>query len=98
MSGRAGLKSIFVMPTRADCFGLACIEAMAAGLAVVMGDVGPSSFTSGAAENSPHAVHANSIATTDFIVKQHIHAACRHETLQIQLNRAISMSHGTVPA
>jgi glycosyltransferase involved in cell wall biosynthesis len=31
---------LFVMPTRADCFGIACIEAMAAGLPVVMGDVG----------------------------------------------------------
>lgn len=31
---------VFVMPTRADCFGIACVEAMAAGLPVVMGDVG----------------------------------------------------------
>lgn len=31
---------LFVMPTRADCFGIACVEAMAAGLPVVMGDIG----------------------------------------------------------
>lgn len=31
---------LFVLPTRADCFGIAAVEAMAAGLPVVMGDVG----------------------------------------------------------
>jgi glycosyltransferase involved in cell wall biosynthesis len=31
---------IFVMPTRADCFGIATIEAMAAGRPVIVGDVG----------------------------------------------------------
>lgn len=34
---------IFVMPTRADCFGIATIEAMAAGLPVIVGDVGGAS-------------------------------------------------------
>lgn len=31
---------LFVLPTRADCFGIAAVEAMAAGLPVIMGDVG----------------------------------------------------------
>lgn len=31
---------IFVMPTRAECFGIATIEAMACGLPVIVGDVG----------------------------------------------------------
>jgi glycosyltransferase involved in cell wall biosynthesis len=31
---------LFVLPTRADCFGIATVEAMASGLPVVMGDVG----------------------------------------------------------
>ena len=31
---------LFVMPTRAECFGIATIEAMASGLAVIAGDVG----------------------------------------------------------
>jgi glycosyltransferase involved in cell wall biosynthesis len=31
---------VFVMPTRADCFGIATIEAMASGLPVIVGDVG----------------------------------------------------------
>ena len=31
---------LFVLPTRAECFGIASVEAMASGLAVVMGDVG----------------------------------------------------------
>jgi len=30
----------FVLPTRAECFGIAAVEALAAGLPVVMGDVG----------------------------------------------------------
>jgi glycosyltransferase involved in cell wall biosynthesis len=32
--------NIFVMPTRAECFGIATIEAMACGLPVIVGDVG----------------------------------------------------------
>jgi glycosyltransferase involved in cell wall biosynthesis len=31
---------VFVMPTRAECFGIATIEAMASGLPVIVGDVG----------------------------------------------------------
>ncbi len=31
---------LFLLPTRADCFGIAAVEAMAAGLPVIMGDVG----------------------------------------------------------
>ena len=31
---------IFVMPTRAECFGIAVIEAMASGLPCIVGDVG----------------------------------------------------------
>ena len=31
---------LFVMPTRAECFGVAAVEAMASGLGVIMGDVG----------------------------------------------------------
>src|SRR5581483_7672324 len=31
---------LFVMPTRADCFGIATIEAMASGLPVIVSDVG----------------------------------------------------------
>ena len=31
---------VFVLPTRAECFGIAAVEAMAAGLPVVMGDIG----------------------------------------------------------
>jgi glycosyltransferase involved in cell wall biosynthesis len=31
---------IFVLPTLAECFGIACIEAMASGLPVIMSDVG----------------------------------------------------------
>jgi glycosyltransferase involved in cell wall biosynthesis len=31
---------LFVMPTRAECFGLATVEAMASGLPVLVGDVG----------------------------------------------------------
>jgi glycosyltransferase involved in cell wall biosynthesis len=34
---------IFVMPTRADCFGIATIEAMATGLPVIAGNVGGAS-------------------------------------------------------
>ena len=31
---------LFLLPTRADCFGIAAVEAMASGLPVIMGDVG----------------------------------------------------------
>jgi glycosyltransferase involved in cell wall biosynthesis len=31
---------LFVLPTKADCFGLAAVEAMASGLPVIMGNVG----------------------------------------------------------
>jgi glycosyltransferase involved in cell wall biosynthesis len=31
---------LFVMPTRAECFGIATVEAMASGLPVIVGDVG----------------------------------------------------------
>ena len=31
---------LFVMPTRAECFGIAAVEAMACGLPVIIGDVG----------------------------------------------------------
>jgi glycosyltransferase involved in cell wall biosynthesis len=31
---------LFVLPTRADCFGIAAVEAMASGLPVIMGNVG----------------------------------------------------------
>ena len=31
---------VFVLPTRAECFGIAAVEAMAAGLPVIMGNVG----------------------------------------------------------
>jgi glycosyltransferase involved in cell wall biosynthesis len=35
-----GEAEVFVMPTRAECFGIATIEAMASGLPVIVGDVG----------------------------------------------------------
>jgi glycosyltransferase involved in cell wall biosynthesis len=31
---------VFVMPTRAECFGIATVEAMASGLPVIVGDIG----------------------------------------------------------
>jgi glycosyltransferase involved in cell wall biosynthesis len=34
---------LFVMPSRADCFGIATVEAMAAGLPVAVSDVGAAS-------------------------------------------------------
>ncbi len=40
LRGLYAAADLFVLPTRADCFGIACIEAMAAGLPVIMGDVG----------------------------------------------------------
>lgn len=32
--------NVFVLPTRAECFGIACVEALATGLPVIMTDVG----------------------------------------------------------
>lgn len=35
-----GAADVFVMPTRAECFGIATVEAMASGLPTIIGDVG----------------------------------------------------------
>lgn len=42
---------LFVLPTRAECFGIATVEAMAVGLPVVVGDVGASSEIVGHGDN-----------------------------------------------